>query len=164
MKLLLIKFKVCLNVLLLIPGVIQNYLIFQDGFQLDNVSSPGYRLVKDLQPWSQYTFLTKACTVKGCSQSSEVMAFTLEAPPEGTIDLIIEEIIDNNIIDKTGYNADDVTRKILSLKLVSKNARAKWNPVQRPNSLVTYCLMVDGPFYELENVDSFSSFGKKQID
>ena len=146
--------------LLLITGIIQNYLIFQDGSQLANVSSPGYRLVKDLQPWSQHTFLTKVCTEKGCSQSSEVLAFTLEAPPEGTIDLMIEETDDNNMNDNAGSNANDITTKILSLKLVLKYARAKWSPVQRPNSLLTYWLLVDGPFYDLESVESFSSFGK----
>jgi len=63
-------------------GQIVNYTVYMDhdvvytGLSLSTV-------VRDLSPWTSYSFRVSACTLSGCTVSNDAHVKTLEAPPAG---------------------------------------------------------------------------------
>lgn len=84
-----------------------------------------------LTPYTEYSFRSIICTVKGCGYSPVGSGYTLEASPNGTISLNV------TVINST-------------------TVHAQWSPVNKTNGIVSYNLIVSGEFltqgtFEVEN-------------
>lgn len=98
-------------------GIITQYILLQNRITI--FTGLGFHfVVSDLQPFSYYSFSIMACTVRNCSSSAPTVAMTSEATP-------------------TGFVAPTIVRitPILIELLI--------NPVNNPNGIVTYSLIVD---------------------
>ncbi|XP_002760562.4 usherin [Callithrix jacchus] len=102
-------------------GVITSYGLYLDGVLIHNsseLSCPAYGFA----PWSLHSFRVQACTAKGCALGPLVENRTLEAPPEGTV----------NVFVKTQG---------------SRKAHVRWEAPFRPNGRLTYSVLFTGMFY-----------------
>ena len=81
-----------------------------------------------LTPYTRYSFRSRICTAKGCGTSDVGCGRSLEATPNGTVSLNI------SIRDST-------------------SVLAKWSPVDTPNGIVFYSLIVQGEFLVQETFD-----------
>ena len=115
-------------------GNITRYELYEvaDGNEINvlNGTSKNYTKV-GLTPYTQYFFRSKICTAKGCGISPVGNGRSLEAMPNGTVALNI------SILDST-------------------SVLAKWSPVDTPNGIVFYNLVVQGEFlvhgsFDVEN-------------
>ncbi|NWI84506.1 USH2A protein, partial [Pitta sordida] len=67
-------------------GIITTYGLYMDGILLQN-SSQQSCYASGLTPWSLHSFRVQACTAKGCALGPLVEARTMEASPEGMVDV-----------------------------------------------------------------------------
>ncbi|NXU70580.1 USH2A protein, partial [Oreotrochilus melanogaster] len=102
-------------------GVITSYGLYMDGVLMQNSSQLSF-YVYGLAPWSLHSFRVQACTAKGCALGPLVEACTMEAPPEGTVEV---------------FTAVDG----------SKEVQVKWLAPNKPNGKLTYTVLVTGLFY-----------------
>ncbi|MBN3306045.1 USH2A protein, partial [Amia calva] len=105
-------------------GIISSYGLYMNGILVQNSTSPRF-YISGLSAWSHHSFRVQACTGKGCALGPLVESRTLEAAPEGTVDL---EVVSEG----------------------SRSVRAKWMSPARPNGLLTYTLLFSGIFYQQE--------------
>ncbi|CAN2387435.1 maintenance of animal organ identity [Pristimantis euphronides] len=62
-------------------GIITRYILYKDGFRIYTGKEPGYN-VSALAAFSAHQFLLSACTVAGCTNSSQVSLTTAQLPPQ----------------------------------------------------------------------------------
>ena len=74
-----------------------------------------------LQPFTSYNLRVQACTIIGCGTSDSTQTITLEATPEGIINL--------TLISRT-----------------STTLTVRISPISKPNGLITYTLYAAGVF------------------
>ncbi|NXS86302.1 USH2A protein, partial [Erpornis zantholeuca] len=102
-------------------GIITSYGLYMDGILLQN-SSQLSCYAYGLAPWSLHSFRVQACTAKGCALGPLVEARTMEAPPEGMVD-------------------------VFTAAGGSKEVQLKWLAPNKPNGKLTYTVLVTGLFY-----------------
>uniref|UniRef100_A0A8C6NEI0 Usherin n=1 Tax=Melopsittacus undulatus TaxID=13146 RepID=A0A8C6NEI0_MELUD len=102
-------------------GIITSYGLYMDGVLMQN-SSQLSCYVHGLAPWSLHSFRVQACTGKGCAWGPLVEAWTMEASPQGTIDVFAT--VDG-----------------------SKEVQLKWLSPNNPNGKLAYTVLVTGLFY-----------------
>ncbi|XP_010127512.1 PREDICTED: usherin-like, partial [Chlamydotis macqueenii] len=102
-------------------GLITGYGLYMDGVLMQN-SSQLSCYAYGLAPWSLHSFRVQACTAKGCALGPLVEARTMEASPEGTVDIFAT--VDG-----------------------SKEVQLKWLAPNKPNGELTYTVLVTGLFY-----------------
>ncbi|NWR95371.1 USH2A protein, partial [Furnarius figulus] len=102
-------------------GIITNYGLYMDGVLLQN-SSQLSCYAYGLAPWSLHSFRVQACTAKGCALGPLVEARTMEATPEGIVDVF-------TTVDG------------------SKDVQLKWLAPNKPNGKLTYTVLITGLFY-----------------
>ncbi|NXG24709.1 USH2A protein, partial [Grallaria varia] len=102
-------------------GIIANYGLYMDGVLLQN-SSRLSCYAYGLAPWSLHSFRVQACTAKGCALGPLVEARTMEAAPEGMVDV---------------FTAVDGPKDI----------QLKWLAPNKPNGKLTYTVLITGLFY-----------------
>uniref|UniRef100_A0A8B9CDD6 Usherin n=1 Tax=Anser brachyrhynchus TaxID=132585 RepID=A0A8B9CDD6_9AVES len=102
-------------------GIITSYGLYMDGVLIQN-SSQLNCYAYGLAPWSLHSFRVQACTAKGCALGPLVEARTMEAAPEGTVDIFAT--VDG-----------------------SKEIQLKWLAPDKPQGQLTYTVFVTGLFY-----------------
>ncbi|XP_040841245.1 usherin [Ochotona curzoniae] len=102
-------------------GVITGYGLYLDGVLIHNSSALSCQ-TSGFAPWSLHSFRVQACTAKGCALGPLVKNRTLEAPPEGTV----------NVFVKTHG---------------SREAYVRWEAPVRPHGRLTYSVIFSGIFY-----------------
>ncbi|KFO25414.1 Usherin [Fukomys damarensis] len=102
-------------------GVITSYGLYLDGILIHS-SSELSCYVHGLALGSLHSFRVQACTARGCGLGPLVENRTLEAPPEGTVNVSVR--------------AEG-----------PQEARVKWGMPQHPNGHLTYSVHVTGIFY-----------------
>ncbi|XP_040553357.1 usherin isoform X5 [Gallus gallus] len=102
-------------------GIITSYGLYMDGVLIQN-SSQLNCYAYGLAPWSLHSFRVQACTAKGCALGPLVEARTMEAPPEGAVDVFAT--VDG-----------------------SKEAQLKWLAPNKPHGQLTYTVFFTGLFY-----------------
>ncbi|NWT27965.1 USH2A protein, partial [Cardinalis cardinalis] len=102
-------------------GIITSYGLYMDGVLLQN-SSELSCYAYGLAPWSLHSFRVQACTGKGCALGPLVEARTMEAAPEGMVDVFAT--VDESI-----------------------EVQLKWLAPNKPNGKLTYTVLVTGLFY-----------------
>ncbi|KAM6217822.1 usherin isoform 2-T2 [Rhynchocyon petersi] len=118
-------------------GVITSYGLYLDGVLIQNSSaltchSHGFA------PWSLHSFQVQACTAKGCTLGPLVENHTLEAPPEGTV----------NVFVKTEG---------------SQEVRVKWEAPFSPNGYLIYSVLLTGIFYADRAGNNYTLLNGTQI-
>ncbi|NXO10183.1 USH2A protein, partial [Oriolus oriolus] len=111
-------------------GIITSYGLYMDGVLLQN-SSQLSCYAYGLAPWSLHSFRVQACTAKGCALGPLVEARTMEAPPEGMVD----------VFTTVGG---------------SKEVQLKWLAPNKPNGKLTYTVLVTGLFYADQDNANYS--------
>ncbi|KAM9016840.1 usherin [Ara ararauna] len=102
-------------------GIITSYGLYMDGVLMQN-SSQLNCYAYGLAPWSLHSFRVQACTAKGCALGPLTEARTMEASPQGTIDVFAT--VDG-----------------------SKEIQLKWLSPNNPNGKLAYTVLVTGLFY-----------------
>ncbi|KAM5238832.1 usherin [Ctenodactylus gundi] len=102
-------------------GVITSYRLYLDGILIHNSSELSCR-ASGLAPGSVHSFRVQACTDKGCGLGPLVEKRTLEAAPEGTVNVVV-----------TAEGPRDV--------------HVRWDPPLHPNGRLTYTVLATGTFY-----------------
>ncbi|KAM5206303.1 usherin isoform 2-T2 [Hipposideros larvatus] len=102
-------------------GVITSYGLYLDGVLIHNSSELRCHAY-GFAPWSLHSFRLQACTARGCALGPLVENRTLEAAPEGTV----------NVFVKT-----EGPRK----------AHVRWGAPFHPNGHLTYFVLFTGMFY-----------------
>ena len=102
-------------------GVIISYALVQNGIVIQNSTSMSYT-ASNLSPWSLHVFRVEACTSKGCTFGPEGSGRTLEAPPQGSIDLAV-------------------------FTMGSRSVKATWTSPAQPNGMLVYEVLFSGIFY-----------------
>nr|XP_019599683.1 PREDICTED: usherin isoform X2 [Rhinolophus sinicus] len=102
-------------------GVITSYGLYLDGVLIHNSSELRCHAY-GFAPWSFHSFRVQACTARGCALGPLVENRTLEAPPEGTV----------NVFVKTEG---------------SRKAHVRWEAPLHPNGHLTYFVLFNGMFY-----------------
>ncbi|KAI1240568.1 hypothetical protein IHE44_0008996 [Lamprotornis superbus] len=118
------------TILQLFPGIIISYGLYMDGVLLQN-SSQLSCYAYGLAPWSLHSFRVQACTAKGCALGPLVEARTMEAAPEGVVDVL-------TTVDG------------------SKEVQLKWLAPNKPNGKLTYTVLVTGLFYADQDNANYS--------
>ena len=105
-----------INVTIRVPlkpnGVIIRYELYHNNNLVKNDTLLHFQSV-GLQPYSRHTYRVRACTAKGCGESSPASIYTLDAPPVGNVSLQATT---------TG----------------PRNLRAQWTAVHIPNGIIRY--------------------------
>ncbi|XP_065600248.1 usherin [Cyrtonyx montezumae] len=102
-------------------GIITSYGLYMDGVLIQN-SSQLSCYAYGLAPWSLHSFRVQACTAKGCALGPLVEARTMEAPPEGAVD-------------------------VFATVNGSKEAQLKWLAPIKPHGQLNYTVFFTGLFY-----------------
>ncbi|XP_028616049.1 usherin isoform X2 [Grammomys surdaster] len=102
-------------------GVITTYALYLDDALIHNSSELSCHAY-GFDPGSLHTFRVQACTVKGCALGPLVENRTLEAPPEGVVNLLVTP---------EG----------------SREAYVRWDGPPHPNGRLTYSVLFTGSFY-----------------
>ncbi|KAM6459617.1 usherin [Liasis olivaceus] len=63
-------------------GIIVYYIILQNGVEHFRGKELSFMDTSGIQPYQEYSYLLRACTVAGCSDSSTVIAVTVQGVPE----------------------------------------------------------------------------------
>lgn len=112
-----------INITIVVPlkpnGLIIRYELYQDSNLVKNDTSLHFQSA-GLQPYSRHTFRVRACTAKGCGESNSVSAYTLDAPPVGSVTLTAST---------TG----------------PRTLQAQWTAVQTPNGNMKYVSLISCP-------------------
>uniref|UniRef100_A0A8C9BFN6 Usherin n=1 Tax=Phocoena sinus TaxID=42100 RepID=A0A8C9BFN6_PHOSS len=118
-------------------GVITSYGLYLDGMLIHNSSELGCH-ASGFAPWSLHSFRVQACTAKGCALGPLVENRTLEAPPEGTV----------NVSVKTEG---------------SQKAHVRWEAPFHPNGQLTYSVLFTGTFYADQADDNYTLLNGTQV-
>ncbi|XP_006890633.1 PREDICTED: usherin [Elephantulus edwardii] len=118
-------------------GVITSYGLYLDGVLIHNSSIRSCHS-RGFAPWSLHSFQVQACTAKGCALGPLVENHTLEAPPEGTV----------NVFVKTKG---------------SQEAQVKWDAPFAPNGCLTYRILLTGAFYVDQVGENYTLLNGTQI-
>ncbi|KAM9109657.1 usherin isoform 1-T1 [Megaptera novaeangliae] len=118
-------------------GVITSYRLYLDGILIHNSSELSCH-ASGFAPWSLHSFRVQACTAKGCALGPLVENRTLEAPPEGTV----------NVFVKTEG---------------SQKARVRWEAPFHPNGQLTYSVLFTGAFYADQADDNYTLLNGTQV-
>ncbi|XP_077013931.1 usherin [Tamandua tetradactyla] len=118
-------------------GVITSYGLYLDGILIHNSSQLSCHAY-GFAPWSLHSFRVQACTAKGCAMGPLVENRTLEARPEGTI----------NVVVKTEG---------------SREALVKWEAPFSPNGHLTYSVLFTGTFYADKAGNNYSLLNGTQV-
>ncbi|NWU99575.1 USH2A protein, partial [Upupa epops] len=102
-------------------GIVTSYGLYMDDVLIQN-SSQLSCYAYGIAPWSLHSFRVQACTAKGCALGPLVKARTMEASPEGTVEIFAT--VDG-----------------------SREAQLKWLAPNKPNGILTYTVLVTGLFY-----------------
>ena len=102
-------------------GNVTRYELYQNSDLVLNVTRLTNYTANGLTPYSRHTFRVRACTVVGCSFGEEVVAFTDEIAPNGTV------ILTASILNATAVNAS-------------------WTAVAIPNGRLFYNFKILGRF------------------
>nr|XP_047132108.1 usherin isoform X3 [Hydra vulgaris] len=113
-------------------GVVKNYYLWQDGVIVLNWGAlPNDYVAQNLKPYTQYLYQVQVCTGSGCGFSPKVIGLTGQEKPNGTIQLLVQNI--------TSYSLT-----------------ANWTSSVQPNGPLIYYLIVKGSFnlsgYETVNM------------
>uniref|UniRef100_A0A8D0R6P0 Usherin n=1 Tax=Sus scrofa TaxID=9823 RepID=A0A8D0R6P0_PIG len=111
-------------------GVITSYGLYLDGILIQNSSELSCHAY-GFAPWSFHSFRVQACTARGCTLGPLVENRTLEAPPEGTV----------NVFVKT-----EGPRK----------AHVRWQAPHHPNGHLTCSVLFTGTFYASQADDNYT--------
>ncbi|XP_055581897.1 usherin [Falco cherrug] len=111
-------------------GIITSYGLYMDGILMQN-SSQLSCYAYGLAPWSLHSFRVQACTAKGCALGPLVEARTMEASPEGPVD-------------------------IFATVGGSREVQLKWLTPNKPNGKLTYTVLVTGLFYADQDNANYS--------
>ncbi|XP_060145902.1 usherin [Globicephala melas] len=118
-------------------GVITSYGLYLDGILIHNSSELSCH-ASGFAPWSLHSFRVQACTAKGCALGPPVENRTLEAPPEGTV----------NVSVKTEG---------------SQKAHVRWEAPFHPNGQLTYSVLFTGAFYADQADDNYTLLNGTQV-
>ncbi|XP_004439711.1 PREDICTED: usherin [Ceratotherium simum simum] len=118
-------------------GVITSYGLYLDGILIHNSSELSCHAY-GFAPWSLHSFRVQACTAKGCALGPLVENRTLEAPPEGTV----------NVFVKTEG---------------SRKAHVRWEAPFHPNGHLTYAVLFTGVFYADQADNNYTLLNGTQI-
>ncbi|XP_058131204.1 usherin [Dasypus novemcinctus] len=118
-------------------GIITSYGLYLDDILIHNSSELSCHAY-GFAPWSLHSFRVQACTAKGCAMGPRVENRTLEAPPEGTV----------NVFVKTEG---------------SREAHVKWEAPVSPNGHLTYSVLFTGIFYADQAGNNYSLLNGTQI-
>ncbi|XP_013916323.1 PREDICTED: usherin-like [Thamnophis sirtalis] len=66
-------------------GIIIYYIILRNGVEHFRGKELNFMDTSDIQPYQEYSYLLRACTVAGCSDSSTVIAVTVQGIPENVL-------------------------------------------------------------------------------
>ncbi|XP_004700202.1 usherin [Echinops telfairi] len=102
-------------------GIITAYGLYLDGVLIHNSSELSCH-AHGFAPGSLHSFRVQACTAKGCTMGPVVGNRTLEAPPEGTVNVFVK---------REG----------------SREVHVKWEAPLSPNGCITYSVLFSGIFY-----------------
>ncbi|XP_032771366.1 usherin [Rattus rattus] len=111
-------------------GVITTYELYLDGTLIHNSSELSCHAY-GFDPGSLHTFQVQACTAKGCALGPLVENRTLEAPPEGTVNVFVKP---------EG----------------SREAAVRWDAPPHPNGRLTYSVLITGNFYADQAGDNYT--------
>ncbi|XP_052056319.1 usherin [Apodemus sylvaticus] len=111
-------------------GVITAYELYLDDALIHNSSELSCH-VYGFDPGSLHTFQVQACTAKGCALGPLVENRTLEAPPEGMVNVLVKP-------------------------KGSREAHVRWDAPARPNGLLTYSVHFTGSFYADQAGDNYT--------
>ncbi|XP_040491950.1 usherin [Ursus maritimus] len=118
-------------------GVITSYGLYLDGILIHNSSELSCHAY-GFAPWSLHSFRVQACTAKGCALGPLVENRTLEAPPEGTV----------NVFVKTEG---------------SREAHVRWDAPFHPNGHLTYSVLFTGIFYADQADNNYTLLNGTQV-
>ncbi|KAM9212500.1 usherin [Dugong dugon] len=118
-------------------GVITSYGLYLDGVLIHNSSELSCH-AHGFAPWSLHSFQVQACTAKGCVMGPLVENRTLEASPEGAV----------NVFVKAGG---------------PREAHVKWEEPSSPNGLLTYSVLFTGIFYADQAGNNYTLLNGTQI-
>ncbi|KAM8817678.1 usherin isoform 1-T1 [Rhynchonycteris naso] len=118
-------------------GVITSYGLYLDGVLVHNSSELGCHM-DGFAPWSLHSFRVQACTARGCALGPLVENRTLEAPPEGAV----------NVFVKTEG---------------SRKAHVRWEAPLHPNGRLTYLLLFTGMFYADQANNNYTLLNGTQV-
>ncbi|XP_025748029.1 usherin [Callorhinus ursinus] len=118
-------------------GVITSYGLYLDGVLIHNSSELSCHAY-GFAPWSLHSFRVQACTAKGCALGPLVENRTLEAPPEGTV----------NVFVKTEG---------------SREAHVRWDAPFHPNGRLTYSVLFTGIFYADQADNNYTLLNGTQV-
>uniref|UniRef100_A0A8D0L665 Usherin n=1 Tax=Sphenodon punctatus TaxID=8508 RepID=A0A8D0L665_SPHPU len=102
-------------------GIITSYGLYMNGILMQNSSQLSY-YAYGFAPWSLHSFRVQACTAKGCAFSPLVEARTMEAAPEGKIEV---------------FATNNGPREI----------QVKWLDPNKPNGQLNSKVLISGLFY-----------------
>ncbi|XP_028580478.2 usherin [Podarcis muralis] len=109
-------------------GIITQYYLYMDN-QLIYTGNETKHIVKELRVFAAHQFLVTACTIVGCTNSSQVTLFTAQLPP-AHVDAPVLTVLDSKTIYAQWKAPEDVNgnlqRYILYIANNEKNATV-WN-------------------------------------
>ncbi|NP_067383.3 usherin precursor [Mus musculus] len=111
-------------------GVITTYELYLDDTLIHNSSGLSCHAY-GFDPGSLHTFQVQACTAKGCALGPLVGNRTLEAPPEGVVNVLVKP---------EG----------------SREAHVRWDAPAHPNGRLTYSVHFTGSFYADQAGDNYT--------
>ncbi|KAG8584399.1 hypothetical protein GDO81_008814 [Engystomops pustulosus] len=91
-------------------GVISQYMLYMDGVQIHTGKETGYN-ISALAPFTTHRFLLSACTVVGCTNSSQVTLTTAQLSPEYVAPPVLR-VLDSTRIH-IQWNEPDIVNGIL---------------------------------------------------
>ncbi|ELK32172.1 Usherin [Myotis davidii] len=111
-------------------GVITRYGLYLDGLLIHNSSELSCHAY-GFAPWSLHSFRVQACTARGCALGPLVENRTLEAPPAGTVSVLVRT---------EG----------------SRRACLRWEGPSHPNGRLTYTVLLTGTFYADQAANNYT--------
>ncbi|XP_059533348.1 usherin [Myotis daubentonii] len=111
-------------------GVITRYGLYLDGLLIHNSSELSCHAY-GFAAWSLHSFRVQACTARGCALGPLVENRTLEAPPAGTVSVLVRT---------EG----------------SQRACLRWEGPSHPNGRLTYTVLLTGMFYSDQAANNYT--------
>ena len=79
-------------------GNIIGYYLYRDGNGITGILNTFLYTDSSLQPFTDYGYIIQACTSAGCTNSSEAVNTTLEAPPTGFDNPVLSDIQSHSVM------------------------------------------------------------------
>ncbi|KAF7704133.1 hypothetical protein HF521_021205 [Silurus meridionalis] len=73
-------------------GEISHYVVSRDGRERYRGTERSFTDAGGIQPFHEYTYQLRACTIAGCTRSSNVVAVTVQGVPEGVASPIVRAL------------------------------------------------------------------------